>query len=108
MANSVVAGVYDTVVDRESAYERLKGRAERKRRARGNHAASAGAVAALVLRTCRRWNRWAWAERAVDGVAIPGNGDGEERGPHYRQHRGTPDRSRRLGSLLGGSRTFGA
>jgi DNA helicase HerA-like ATPase len=28
MANSIVAGVYDTVVDRESAYERLKGRAE--------------------------------------------------------------------------------
>jgi uncharacterized protein len=27
MRNSVVAGVYDTVVDRESAYERLKGRA---------------------------------------------------------------------------------
>jgi DNA helicase HerA-like ATPase len=28
MAGSVVAGVYDKVVDRESAYERLKGRAE--------------------------------------------------------------------------------
>jgi uncharacterized protein len=28
MANSVVAGVYDKVVDRESAYERLKGRAD--------------------------------------------------------------------------------
>jgi uncharacterized protein len=28
MASSVVAGVYDNVVDRESAYERLKGRAE--------------------------------------------------------------------------------
>jgi len=28
MASSVVAGIYDTVVDRESAYERLKGRAE--------------------------------------------------------------------------------
>jgi DNA helicase HerA-like ATPase len=28
MANSIVAGVYDNVVDRESAYERLKGRAE--------------------------------------------------------------------------------
>jgi uncharacterized protein len=28
MANSVVAGVYDTMIDRESAYERLKGRAE--------------------------------------------------------------------------------
>ena len=28
MASSIVAGVYDTVVDRESAYERLKGRAE--------------------------------------------------------------------------------
>ena len=27
MATSIVAGVYDTVVDRESAYERLKGRA---------------------------------------------------------------------------------
>ncbi len=27
MANSIVAGVYDNVVDRESAYERLKGRA---------------------------------------------------------------------------------
>jgi uncharacterized protein len=27
MRNSIVAGVYDTVVDRESAYERLKGRA---------------------------------------------------------------------------------
>ena len=27
MANSIVAGVYDSVVDRESAYERLKGRA---------------------------------------------------------------------------------
>ncbi len=28
MATSIVAGVYDNVVDRESAYERLKGRAE--------------------------------------------------------------------------------
>ena len=28
MATSVVAGVYDNAVDRESAYERLKGRAE--------------------------------------------------------------------------------
>ena len=36
MANSLVAGVYDTVVDRESAYEKLKGRA----------AASANAAAA--------------------------------------------------------------
>jgi len=27
MAGSIVAGVYDTVVDRESAYERLQGRA---------------------------------------------------------------------------------
>jgi len=28
MANSLVAGVYDKMVDRESAYEKLKGRAE--------------------------------------------------------------------------------
>jgi uncharacterized protein len=28
MAGSIVAGVYDKMVDRESAYERLKGRAE--------------------------------------------------------------------------------
>jgi uncharacterized protein len=46
LANSLVAGVYDTAIDRESAYEKLKGRAvQSAERAHAEHASSEGEVA---------------------------------------------------------------
>ena len=59
MASSIVAGVYDTVVDRESAYERLKGRADQPPAAERRTAAVATVVFqpafARFARTGRRW-----------------------------------------------------
>ncbi len=63
MATSLVAGVYDNVVDRESAYERLKGRAEQ--------APSAGSPQArrnLGTPISHRWSRWGW-EAVATAVA---------------------------------------
>jgi DNA helicase HerA-like ATPase len=57
IANSNVAGVYDKVVDRESAYERLKGRAEQ-------------APAAASESSSASWGGW------LSNLGLPSGGGG--------------------------------
>jgi DNA helicase HerA-like ATPase len=58
MATSVVAGVYDTAVDRESAYERLKGRAENSSTTNG--AAPAGTASPMPTDTSAPQQSGGW------------------------------------------------
>jgi DNA helicase HerA-like ATPase len=59
--NSVVAGVYETVVDRESAYERLKGKAE---------------VAAAPAQGAASSSGWLGSLEAAAGSVLGGSGSG--------------------------------
>ena len=59
--NSVVAGVYETVVDRESAYERLKGKAE---------------VAAAPAQVSASGSGWLGSLEAAAGSVLGGSGSG--------------------------------
>jgi hypothetical protein len=65
LANSIVAGVYENAVDRESAYERLKGRAEAPAATPGKPAPSPTAAAASTA-----------AASTADGAAAGGSGGG--------------------------------
>jgi hypothetical protein len=67
LANSLVAGVYDEVIDRESAYERLKGAAP----AAGGSTAAAGAAAGTVSAPAGQ----APAQATVTDQVLSGLGD---------------------------------
>ena len=98
MANSIVAGVYDTAVDRESAYELLKNRASHPSTTTPGQPLAPGQTPqghppTLVLQLAlsglagfgRKWEP-AWR--------YPRHGHGEKRRSHHRKQRRTSDCSR--------------
>ncbi|WP_239142554.1 helicase HerA-like domain-containing protein [Variovorax sp. WS11] len=91
IANSLVAGVYEKAVDRESAYEKLKGRAETAPDAPASAGKPGGAAPAesggvmgslneiLFGSTgARRQARWAGADHGEVGDADDGDASGKE------------------------------
>ena len=76
IANSIVAGVYENMVDRESAYEKLKGRAGR--RAAAGCATAAATRRAIVWRYgARHDGRLVRRQRHRASQGCGGGGDGE-------------------------------
>ena len=67
MKTSLVAGVYENAVDRESAYEILKGRAGQP--AAGGRSAIAGTGAAVVRQPAESWLARPVAAEAVAATA---------------------------------------
>ena len=94
MSTSVVKGVYDTAVDRESAYERLKGRAEQPPAPGAGQPQSQPWYANFAWHghTRRLARRRKYASRRQSSRS-----HGQERGPNHWQHCRATDCSRRTG-----------
>jgi DNA helicase HerA-like ATPase len=73
-AGSLVAGVYDTAVDRESAYERLRGRAGGAAPSAGGGSADSGSLADEVAGALRGGAQREAAGQARDAAADAGGG----------------------------------
>jgi DNA helicase HerA-like ATPase len=105
IAGSLVAGVYDTPVDRESAYEKLKDRPgagahiQRTARARAGTLAPEHAARKQLRRLAGRCGRRAAARIGAQGF---GAGDsGQVSRAQHRHHRGPRDHPRRAGQPVG-------